>query len=144
MSDYTLWWLAAGLAVIAELLTGTFYLLMLAVGLAAGAVAAHLGAGLIIQIVLAAVAGGAGLALLYLQRQRRPAPPTIAANPDVNLDIGQHVEVEHWDAEGSTRVLYRGASWQARLQDFDASQAPPATGRYLIRAIEGSELILGR
>jgi len=144
MSDYTLWWLASGLAVIAELLTGTFYLLMLAVGLAAGAVAAHLGAGLTVQIVVAAMAGGAGLALLYLQRQRRPAPPTISANPDVNLDIGQHVDVDHWDAEGSTRVLYRGASWQARLKDFDPSLAPLATGRYVIRAIEGSDLILSR
>jgi membrane protein implicated in regulation of membrane protease activity len=35
----TVWWVVAGLAVAAELATGTFYLLMLAVGLAAGAVA---------------------------------------------------------------------------------------------------------
>ena len=41
----TLWWLATGVVVIVELLSGTFYLLMLAIGLAAGAVAAHLGLG---------------------------------------------------------------------------------------------------
>lgn len=143
MSDYTLWWLATGLAVIAELLTGTFYLLMLAVGLAAGAVAAHLGAEPIIQIVVAAVAGGTALALLHLQRQRRPAPPPSAANPDLNLDIGQHVDVDHWTADGSARVHHRGSQWQARLQG-DGGQTPPAPGRYVIRAIEGSELILGR
>ena len=34
MEQSTLWWLMAGAAVIAELLTGTFYLLMLALGLA--------------------------------------------------------------------------------------------------------------
>ena len=42
----TLWWLMAGVAVAIELLTGTFYLLMLAIGSAAGAVVAHTGLGL--------------------------------------------------------------------------------------------------
>ena len=41
MADATVWWLATGLVVLLELFTGTFYLLMLAVGLAAGALAAH-------------------------------------------------------------------------------------------------------
>ena len=41
MSDSTVWWILAGLLVSAELLTGTFHLLMLAIGLAAGAVAAR-------------------------------------------------------------------------------------------------------
>jgi membrane protein implicated in regulation of membrane protease activity len=36
----TLWWVLAGALVIAELLTGTFYLLMLALGSVAAAVAA--------------------------------------------------------------------------------------------------------
>ena len=39
----TFWWLAAGGLVIAELLSGSFYLLMLALGTAAGAVAAQAG-----------------------------------------------------------------------------------------------------
>ena len=42
MEESTIWWLLAGVAVVTELLTGTFYLLMLAVGLAAAALAAHL------------------------------------------------------------------------------------------------------
>jgi hypothetical protein len=32
MADSTVWWLLAGAAVAVELLTGTFYLLMLAIG----------------------------------------------------------------------------------------------------------------
>ena len=40
MEASTIWWLAAGAVVVAELLTGTFYLLMVAVGLAAAALAA--------------------------------------------------------------------------------------------------------
>ena len=42
MAESTLWWLLAGGIVAAELLTGTFYLLMLALGVAAAAIAAHL------------------------------------------------------------------------------------------------------
>ncbi|MGQ9723753.1 MAG: NfeD family protein [Tepidimonas sp.] len=41
MADSTLWWVLTGVAVVAELLSGTFFLLMLAVGGAAGAIAAH-------------------------------------------------------------------------------------------------------
>src|SRR5436305_6136835 len=42
-SHASVWWIAAGVAVAAELATGTFYLLMIAMGLAAGALAAQLG-----------------------------------------------------------------------------------------------------
>ena len=43
LSAATGWWVAAGIAIAAELGTGTFYLLMIAFGLAAAAIAAHLG-----------------------------------------------------------------------------------------------------
>ena len=36
MEQSTLWWLAAGIVVAAELLTGSFYLLMLALGACRG------------------------------------------------------------------------------------------------------------
>jgi membrane protein implicated in regulation of membrane protease activity len=51
VSAATGWWVAAGIAVAAELGTGTFYLLMMAFGLAAAAVAAHLGLALPAQMV---------------------------------------------------------------------------------------------
>jgi len=44
MNNPTIWWLVAGALVALELTTGTFYLLMLALGAAAGAVVAHAGA----------------------------------------------------------------------------------------------------
>src|SRR6478735_10058836 len=58
MADSTVWWLLAGTAVAVELVTGTFYLLMLGIGLAAGAIAAHLGAGIAVQLVVGALIGG--------------------------------------------------------------------------------------
>ena len=39
MNDSTVWWLVTGVLVAAELMTGTFYLLMLATGAAAAALA---------------------------------------------------------------------------------------------------------
>ena len=68
MAESTWWWLLAGALVGAELLTGTFYLLMLALGAAAGAIAAHLGLPLTGQIVSAAVLGAAPLAIFIENR----------------------------------------------------------------------------
>src|SRR3954451_22546111 len=62
MAESTVWWLLAGAGVAVELVTGTFYLLMVASGLAAGALAAHVGAQMPIQLVTAAVVGGGAVA----------------------------------------------------------------------------------
>ncbi|MDO9198743.1 NfeD family protein, partial [Rhodoferax sp.] len=44
MAESTIWWVLAGAVVAIELATGTFYLLMLSVGLVAAAISAHAGA----------------------------------------------------------------------------------------------------
>ena len=62
LSNASVWWVAAGVAVAAELGTGTFYLLMIALGLLAGALAAHLGIGEAGQFLAAAVIGGGATA----------------------------------------------------------------------------------
>ena len=61
----TLWWLATGALVAAELATGTFYLLMVALGCAAGALAAHAGLATTPQLATAALVG-AVLAIVAL------------------------------------------------------------------------------
>jgi len=144
MAESTFWWLAAGLMVLAELLTGTFYMLMLALGLAVAALAAHAGASLLTQMVLAALAGGAGVLACHLVRRRRPAALPAASNPDVNQDIGQQVHVEHWRTDGTARVHYRGSSWQVRLRGAQAGHPLPAPGTYVIRALDGNELVVDR
>ncbi len=139
MSDATFWWLLAGAAVALELISGTFYLLMLAVGLAAGAMTAHLGADLTLQVGCAAlVAGSAVLAWSRLARQRQGQADS-SANPDLNLDVGQWVQVERWGADGSALVRHRGADWGAELEH---PVAHPMPGRYRIVALRGSRLIL--
>ena len=134
----TQWWIAAGLAVAAELATGTFYLLMVALGLIGGAIAAHFGLGLANQIVAASLVGGGATGLWHWRRlQHPPAVPT-AMNRDVNLDVGERVVVDAWDAEGNARVQYRGSGWTARL----APGARPTAGAHRIVAVEGNWLVL--
>jgi membrane protein implicated in regulation of membrane protease activity len=62
MQDSTVWWLLTGTAVAVELATSSFYLLMLAIGLAAGAMAAHVGGAVPTQLVAAAIVGGGAVA----------------------------------------------------------------------------------
>ncbi|WP_119154281.1 NfeD family protein [Caldimonas tepidiphila] len=134
------WWVAAGVVVALELLSGSFHLLMLGIGLAAGALAAHAGFGLPMQIVTAAVIGGGAVGAWVVRRQQEPPSPPAGANRDVMLDIGERVHVERWDADGSARVHYRGAEWSARW----AGPGAPAPGEHVIEALEGSRLVLRR
>ncbi len=134
----TLWWVAAGLLVAAELASGTFYLLMVALGAAAGALAAHAGAAGAAQVVAAALVGGAATGAWHWRRSKAPAAAPASANRDVNLDVGERVHVNAWEADGSARVQYRGAQWSARYGGPDA----PSPGEHFIVAVEGNRLVL--
>jgi membrane protein implicated in regulation of membrane protease activity len=138
LSAATLWWVAAGVAVAAELATGTFYLLMMALGLAAAAIAAHLGLGSSLQITAGALVAGVATALWHWKRARQPRSAPPASNRDVNLDIGERVRVETWGDDRTARVTYRGALWTARLQPG----APAAPGEHRVAAVEGNWLVL--
>ena len=70
-SASTGWWLTAGVLVVAELATGTFYLLMLALGAAAGALAAHAGLGFTAQMAVAALLGGGAVVVWHQRRRNR-------------------------------------------------------------------------
>ena len=134
--DSTLWWLAAGALVALELVTGTFYLLMLALGAAAGALAAHAGFGGIMQAVSAAVIGVGATVIWHLRRAREPRPAASESNRDVNLDIGGTLHVTQWRADGTARAQYRGAAWSVRY----AGDGAPTPGDHIIQAVHGNEL----
>ena len=57
MADWMMWLAAAGIVVILEMFSGTFYLLMIAVGLASGALAALAGLEPQLQLIIAAAVG---------------------------------------------------------------------------------------
>lgn len=135
----TLWWILAGALVLAELNSGTLYLLMLALGASAGALSAWANWGLQGQLVTAAlVGGGATVVLTFWRRQRETHEPRSQADPNLMLDIGQRVDVSAWDHAGRSKVFYRGATWDARL----ASGSPAKVGPHRIVGVEGNELVI--
>ncbi|HET6599015.1 MAG TPA: NfeD family protein [Burkholderiaceae bacterium] len=137
-STATLWWVAAGAAVAIELASGTFYLLMIALGLAAGALAAHLGLPFSGQVIAAALVGGGATAVWHWRRFSQPRSVPAHENRDVNLDIGERVSVTDWGADRTARAQYRGSSWTVRL----APGAEAAPGEYRVTAVEGNWLVL--
>jgi membrane protein implicated in regulation of membrane protease activity len=138
MSDWSYWLAAAGVTVILELFSGTFYLLMIAIGLVAGAVAAFLGLGEGVALLVAAVVGVAATFVLRRSRYGKQQQRVQAErDPNVNLDIGQTVNVPAWQ-DGAARVMYRGALWDVEL----APGSHAAPGPYTIREVRGSRLIV--
>ena len=137
MSDWMNWLVGAGILVIAELFTGTFYLLMIAIGLAFGGIAAMLGVSGPIQTLIAAGVGMVATAVLHRSRFGRPAKSNPTRDPNVNLDIGARVAVPHWQ-EGRARVMYRGALWDVEL----GPGAQPEAGEYRIVEVQGNRLIV--
>ena len=106
-------WAILGLAlVIVELLTGTFYLLMLGIAAFGAALAAWLGQGFGVQAVVAVVISGAGCYGVHLYRAKNETQQM----PQV--DAGQPASFENWVDQGArrARVRYRGASWDALVE----------------------------
>ena len=138
MADSTLWWVISGLLIAVELGTGTFYLLMLAIGSVAGALVAHAGLGTNTQMTVAAVVGGAAVFACYLVRRRRPGDPSPRADRSVNLDVGEIVQIDQWNPDGTSAIRYRGAQWAVVYR----GTAPPRTGRHRVVELEGSRLVV--
>jgi len=138
MEESTIWWLMAGVTVAVELMTGTFYLLMLACGMAAGALAAHLGAPTALQIVTAALVGGAAVVAWHFIRRKRPGDASARADRSVILDIGETVQIEGWNADGTATVKYRGATWTA----IHRPGVTPSTGTHRVAELVGNRLLV--
>ncbi len=136
MTEATIWWLLAGGAVVAELLTGTFFLLMISIALVAGALAAHAGADAIVQLVLASVLGGGSVVACYFVKKSRKAALPEDSNQSFNLDIGETVMVDGWNPDGTANVRYRGANWTVIRRPGEAA----AIGAHRVAEVIGTRL----
>ncbi len=137
MTEWMIWMTLAGALVVFELFTGTFYVLMIAIGMAFGGAAALLGFPVWVQLLIASVVGVAATGLLHRSRFGRPVRQDAARDPNINIDIGQPVDVDAWH-NGSARVMYRGAMWDLDL----APGAIPEAGRFKIVEVQGSRLVV--
>lgn len=137
MTAWMIWLALAGALVIFELLTGTFYILMIAIGVAFGALAALAGYGQPTQMVTAALVGILATGLLHRSRFGKPVRQDSARDPNVNLDIGQSLHVDSW-TEQKARAMYRGAAWDIDL----APGAIAESGNFRIVEVRGSRLLV--
>lgn len=138
MAVSTIWWLLAGALIAAELVSGTFYLLMVAVGFVAAALSAHAGASLAIQLSVAALVSTCLVVVWWRYKKEDVTQPKATANHDLNMDIGEIVDVQQWNENGSSQVKYRGANWQVSLH----SGQPLSPGKHKIIEVVGSRLIV--
>ena len=144
MTDWMVWFGLAGVLVVLEMFTGTFYLLMIAIGFVAAGCAALLAAGSSVQLVVAALVGVIATYGLRRSKWGKTARRDAERDPNVNLDVGQSLVVEEWSGiEGevrTSRVMYRGAMWDVELE----AGAHARPGRHVIREVRGNRLVVAQ
>jgi membrane protein implicated in regulation of membrane protease activity len=133
MEIYIYWFLLALILVGLEMVTGTFYLLMVGIAMAVGGLAALLGMSIAWQLLICAVMVVAGTIIL-----RRWKGTQVTEAGSSSFDIGQPVRVIKWHDNGSVRVFYRGAEWNAEPESADT----PHDETLYIKAVQGSALVL--
>lgn len=136
MAAYVVWFVVGFGLVVAELVTGTFYLLVVAVAFGAAGLVALLGGSLVWQLVAATVVSLGGTLWLRQSgfgRRRDPGGSDVQ-----NMDIGQTVRVDQWAPNRTARASYRGATWDVELAGGE--RATP--GDFVIREIQANRLIV--
>ncbi|MFN0040197.1 MAG: NfeD family protein [Burkholderiales bacterium] len=128
------WLLAALVLVIVELLTGTFFLLILGIAAGIGSLVAWQGGEFWAQALAASGAAVTGTILLLKRKKSSPGQ-----EPENQMDRGQTVVHTAWisQAQRIARVRYRDADWDAEVLGTD----PVEPGAVLyVNAVEGSRL----
>ncbi|MDP1952729.1 MAG: NfeD family protein [Betaproteobacteria bacterium] len=133
METYLIWLAAGFVLVIAELVTGTFFLLVLGIAAFAGSATAWFGLGFWVEALSAAIVAVAGV--FWVRRQRKAMQ-----QPDMaSLDVGQVVAFDAWISreQGVARVKYRNTQWDAEIEgerELDHGQV------LFIHAVQGNTL----
>ena len=142
MTDWMAWFGVAGILVILEMFTGTFYLLMLGLGFLAGGFIALAGGDASAQMIAAGIVGVFSIFALRRSKWSKAARRAPSGDPNMNFDIGQTLMVEAWSgSEGETRTaraMYRGALWDVELEPGAVARS----GLFVIREVRGSRLVV--
>jgi|SRR3989304_4642765 len=112
MDNYLIWVLVGFGLMIVELLSGTFYLLVLGLAAFGAAAVAFFGLSFPIQAITATVGAAVGSWLVHLYRVKN------SQQQMQSMDYAQPVKFEAWVDQGAriARVQYRGAPWEARVE----------------------------
>ena len=142
MANWIVWFIGAGVLIVLELMTGTFYLLAVSVCLLAGGLVALVSGNVPLQFVVAGIVGLIAGYFAYRKTLHSKSQPE--KNSNVLLDIGQNIVVDKWNEMpggiNQARVSYRGALWDVEL-DFGIEAQP---GVFFITEIRGNCLIVGK
>jgi len=133
MDNYLVWLIAGFILVIAELVTTTFYLLVLGIAAFAGAGVAYASGGFAWQAIVAALVSVAGV--LWVNQYRKRAMPKRMQG----IDVGQPASFDSWVSRsvGHARVKYRDALWDAHI----AGEAAGEPGEILyVNSVDGNTL----
>lgn len=127
--DPALAWAILGLVlVIAELLSGTFYLLMFGAAAFGAAAVAYFGQPFAVQAIVASALGALGCYGVHLYREKNRAEQM------PNIDAGMPASFEAWvDAAARlAKVRYRGATWEAWVEGGEGLE--PGATVYVVAA----------
>ena len=141
---YVAWILAGFVLVIAELLTGTFFLLVLGLAAFAGGLMAVYSPAFYLQALTAAVVAVVGT--FWVKSRRRLLQE---GSPMASLDIGQSVSFETWinPVARHARVRYRDTRWDAFIENDASGASDLATAPgdvFYIVGMEGNTLTVSR
>jgi len=133
MEPWLVWGVLGMVLVIAELLSGTFYLLMLGVAAFGAAAAAGMGLVFSVQSIVFSVVAVLGCYGVHAYRAKNKAEQM------PSIDAGMPANFESWVDSSArlARVRYRGASWEARVEGAEAVE-PGAT--VYVLATDGNTL----
>ncbi len=140
MENWVIWLSLAGVLVLAELFSASFYLLMIAIGFFAGGLLALAGLALPVQLIGAALVASLASYALHKSRFGMKKSGKAEENPNVHPDIGQILEVDSWQQQGeiaTARAKYRGALWDIEMAHKEAKK-----GRFVIGEVRGNVLIV--
>lgn len=112
LTSYYIWFVVALCLAGGELCTGTFYLLAVAIGVAAGGLSDLLGASIPLSLIITAMVSMLIFVVLHRSKKRQQYTQD---DPAQSLDIGQTVTIISWLDKKHARIQYRGTQWDAEL-----------------------------
>ncbi len=130
-------WLGISLLIlIIELLSNTFYLLLISLSMLVGSVVAMFSPNLFLQIFFCQLT--IFFCLFACRKKFSKREKTV--DQIFPVEIGQFLTINNWSQEGLSSVCYRGTTWQVELYQFQKHQKKD--GLFTIVGINGNRLIV--
>lgn len=124
-------WFALGLSLmVAEILTGTFYLLAISAGFFLAGITELIGFGFSMQMAVAGIASTGCCLGLHSYRKGK------AKEPVLSFDVGQKVNVT--EEEGVLKAQYRGSAWSVE----HAESKELSVGEYTIVQMKSNTIVV--